>query len=90
MRLRPYLEMTVDEYWSRVTGVYVAVELGLQDALKRTAAHINAASATNAKIVILRLNLSLICLPFPRAESSSFPLVSTGIFEYGGTITKTN
>ena len=25
MRLRPYLEMTVDEYWSRVIDVYGAV-----------------------------------------------------------------
>ena len=29
MRLRPDLEMTVDEYWSMVTGVYVAVDLAV-------------------------------------------------------------
>jgi len=29
VRLRPYLEMTVDEYWSRVMGVYFAVEVAV-------------------------------------------------------------
>jgi hypothetical protein len=29
VRLRPYLEMTVDEYWSRVIDVYGAVKVGV-------------------------------------------------------------
>jgi len=31
VRLRPDLEITVDEYWSRVIGVYVAVGVGVGD-----------------------------------------------------------
>ena len=29
MRLRPHQEMTVEEYWSRVMGVYVPVGVGV-------------------------------------------------------------
>ena len=52
------MEMTVDEYWSRVIAVYVPVAVGSDDELRRTAAHINAASTTNTKIMILELNFS--------------------------------
>jgi len=67
--------MTVDEYWSRVIGVYVAAGVSSDDALKRTAAHVNAASATNVKIMILRLTLSLICFPslWPSLEVFGLP-----------------
>jgi hypothetical protein len=51
VRLRPYLEMTVDEYWSRVIDVYGAVGVGSDGELERTAAHINAASATNIEMI---------------------------------------
>ncbi len=65
----------MEEYWSRVIGVYVAVAGSSDDALKRTAAHTNAASATNAKIMILRLPLSLICFPslWPSLEVFGLP-----------------
>ena len=50
----------MDEYWSRVIDVYVVVAVSSGDALKRTIAHISAASATNTEILIPNLNFPLI------------------------------
>ena len=69
------MEMTVDEYWSRVIDVYGAVGVGSDGELERTAAHINAASATNTEMA-LKLKCPRTCPPSRRVLTPSACLLS--------------